>query len=231
MSMTTEKRLQSTFIQKLLLLCFFVCAYVYLLRPYPEQSTYGVMRKTFPMVCLIAYVSMTQKKLWADKYIVFTLIGLSLSIIGDIYLVYSNLLIRGGVVFKMAHIAYFIAIVYSGQQQGSSKVITCIFVTLFLAAYLFSQSLTDKVHFKIGLLFYYIPLFAVGWKAGCVWTGNWLDKTAILSFMAACLFINSDIVLIVTGLEFWIPHSKHIVMSTYYAAQALRAISTTYHSD
>lgn len=239
--MENKGTLRSTYLQKILLICFVVSAVVYLLNPPSNQPIYWqtdyyrymdrVFWKILPMLCLIAYVILTQTQRSWNKYSLYTLIGLCLSTIGDTCLVVPKLLIPGGAVFKMAHVSYYVAIVKGGLQQGGSKVTMCIFVILFIAVYIFSQSLTDSYIRKFGLLLYYVPLFAVGWKAATVFEVNLLDKATILSLVGACLFINSDVVLIINGLGFYIEHSRHIVMATYYGAQAARAISTSYYSD
>ena len=227
--------------QKIRLLPFIVSAVLFLILPYPTESFMGAVSKVLPILCLIAYVIMTRSQyplktkvisletlIPEDGYSFFVLSGLVLSFFGDLLVIFPALALPGGIVFMMVYMLYFIGIEISGRHQGGSqKKTSWFFLLLFFDTYLCTQSLTESYIFKIFIFMYYVPLFVTGWKATAAYQENPKDTAIVFSFIAACLFIASDITVIVSELGFPIPCAEHLFMITYYGAQFGWAVSTS----
>lgn len=227
--------------QKLRLLPFVVSAVFFLIQPYPTESFIGVILKIIPDFCLIAYVMMTRSRfplktksvtmetlMPEDVYSFFILIGLVLSVVGDILVVVPALLVPGGIVFILVHTCYYIGIELSGRHQGGcDKKTSWFFFLLFINTFLCVQSLADSYMAKILIFVYFIFLFGVGWKSAAAVEENPGDKAVMFGCIGACLFILTDAIIFSSLYGFPIPAPEFIFMVAYYGAQFGWAVSTS----
>lgn len=227
--------------QKIRLLPFVVTVTLFLIQPYPTESFLGGILKIIPDICLIAYIIMTRSRfptktktanletlMPEDVYSVFILMGLVLSIFGDLMVIVPALAIPGGFIFMIVHLCYFLGIELSGRHQGGIKKRTSwFFVLLFLDTFLCTQALMESYIGKILIFSYYIFLFGVAWKATAAMEENPGDKAILFGCIGACLFIFSDFIVFTSLLGAPIPCAEFIFMLTYYGAQCGWAVSTS----
>ena len=229
--------------QKLRLLPFVVTATFYLVQPYPTQSFLGVVFKILPILSLIGYVVMTKSQfptktkkasletiLPDDEYSLFVVLGLLGSVIGDILVTIPYLVLVGGLVFLMVHLAYYIGIEVSGRHRACGSSYASLFVLLFLNMFVALQSGLDSFILKLFIFIYLVPLFLTGWKAAAAMEYNPGDKAVMMACIGASVFIFSDFLVILDFNGFPIPFAEHLYMLTYYTAQFGWAVSTSNYS-
>lgn len=227
--------------QKIALLPFFVTSVFFVVQPYEPGSTFlGTVFKLFPILSLIGYIISTKSKfpnstrsvtletiMPEDPYSVFVMLGLAVSVIGDIFTSMSYTLFIGGFLFAAVHLFYIMAINVGGRQKDSSSSCTWLFMLLFINTFLSIQAGTESYFTIIFLFFYFIPLFLAGWKAASALEENPGDKAVLLGCIGACLFIFSDCLVIMEHNEYPIPFVSFFYMLTYYGAQFGWAVSTS----
>lgn len=213
----------------------------FLIQPYPTESFLGAIFKVIPDLCLIAYIIVTRSRfpqktktvslenlIPEDVYSFFILIGLVLSVFGDLMVIVPALMVPGGLLFIMVHLCYYMGIELSGRHQGGSeKKTSWFFLLLFVDTYLCTQSLTGSYWVKIIIFIYYIFLFMAAWKSASALEENPGDKAVLFGCIGACLFILSDFLVFIFLMEFPIPVPEPIFMLAYYGAQFGWAVSTS----
>ncbi|KAL4238396.1 Lysoplasmalogenase-like protein tmem86a [Mactra antiquata] len=227
--------------QKISLLPFFVTSVFFLVQPYEPGSTFlGTIFKLLPILSLIGYIMNTRSKFPSktknanldtimpeDRYSVFVMLGLTVSVIGDIFTSISFTLFIGGALFAAVHLFYMMAINAGGRQKGKKSGCSWLFFLLFLNTFLSIQAGTESYFTILFLFFYFIPLFMAGWKAASALEENPGDKAVLLGCIGACLFIFSDCLVILEHNEYPIPFASFFYMLTYYGAQFGWAVSTS----
>jgi len=178
-----------------------------------------MMIKCLPVLMLIHFVlldgvNMTEAYAYTRKIF----IGLIFSVIGDALLVWE-LFEFGLLSFAIGHVFYTLA--FGFKPRDYKKLLLSIVVGTLAYAYI-----APGVK---GILIYLVPLyialiFAMTWRAGAR-VGKLSRWTKQCSCAGALLFCISDFTIAVNKFAHPVPYSHTIIMSTYYAAQMLIALS------
>lgn len=227
--------------QKIYLLPFVVSAVFFVLQPYQPGSTFlGTIFKILPILSLIGYVIATRAKFPAktkalnletvipeDPYSFCILLGLALSVVGDIFVALPYTMFVGGFLFMFVFACYIIAIEIDGRHKCGNSSSTWLFGLMYINIYLSVQGSSESYIFKGFLLLYFIPLFVAGWKAASALEENPGDKAILMSCIGSSLFIVSDCLVILEHNDYPVPFAEFIYMLTYYGAQFGWATSTS----
>uniref|UniRef100_A0A4X2M611 Lysoplasmalogenase TMEM86B n=1 Tax=Vombatus ursinus TaxID=29139 RepID=A0A4X2M611_VOMUR len=189
---------------------FASCALYFLLwLPPDEPSWNSALTKCLPILCLALFVHDTAP---SGPYGQFIWVGLLCSAIGDILLTWPNWILFGMMAYAVAHLFYLRALGLVPMYQGLLGSVVVMFLFYFGVL---------QPHLPSGLslpVFVYVTILGLMlWRAQAQGTLAALGGL-FLSISGAILawdtFIQS------------LPLGRLIIMVTYYAAQALMALST-----
>jgi uncharacterized membrane protein YhhN len=149
--------------------------------------------------------------------------GLVFSLAGDIFLMLpSDRFIPGLVSFLCAHVFYIAA--FARESRGALSFWTL--VPFLLYGCLMLRVLWPHLgKLKLPVLIYVAAILAMGWTAA----GRRLSteqRGSLLAFLGALLFIASDSVLALDKFRRPFRSAQLLILSTYFAAQWLIALST-----
>lgn len=227
--------------QKIRLLPFVVTSVFFLVQPYQPGSTFlGTIFKILPIISLIGYVITTRAQfptktktpsletiIPEDAYSACILLGLTIAVIGDIFVSLPYTIFIGGILFMVVFACYIVAIEIDGRHRGGYSSSTWLFTLLYINTYLSVQASTESYFVKGFLLLYFVPLFVAGWKAASAVEENPGDKAVLMSCIGASLFIFSDCLVILEHNEYPVPFADFFYMLTYYGAQFGWAVSSS----
>lgn len=189
----------------------------YLAALYSNHQRWKYLLKpgTMLWIILIAITYLPQAGGWGW----WVLVGLLFSIAGDIFLMLPNRFMQGLVAFFLAHLCYITAFPFSwhlGQALGITAIL------LLLSLWFFYRLLPHLRHsnekkLPIAVLLYILVISIMLWKA--VLTGNYL------LIAGAILFYISDAILAWNRFVRSMNWAKYAVITTYYTAQYLFALS------
>ncbi|XP_006868358.1 PREDICTED: lysoplasmalogenase [Chrysochloris asiatica] len=189
---------------------FFLTCMVYFLLWIPEDppSPLGALVKCLPVLSLAA-------GLWARApsgcYTTLLQGGLLCSAVGDVCLIWPEAFLHGMAAFAVAHLLYLAAFGFSPLRLA-----TLLPITLVSSLY-FSLLLPHlPADMTLPVAVYAFLLAAVLWR-GLARGGS--------ARLGGLLFIISDAVLAWDTFAQPLPHSRLVVMTTYYAAQVCFAVS------
>ncbi|XP_012890013.1 PREDICTED: lysoplasmalogenase [Dipodomys ordii] len=188
---------------------FFACAIYFLVWiPESHQSWVSALVKCLPVLCLVAF-------LWAvapgRAYTRLLQGALVCSAVGDACLIWPEAFIYGMVAFAAAHLLYL-------QAFGLSSLRLSLLLCLLLASLVYYGCLLPHLapSMVLPVAAYELVLTTMLWRGlardGCTAWG-------------ALLFTFSDGVLAWNSFAQPLPHARLVIMGTYYAAQALLALS------
>jgi uncharacterized membrane protein YhhN len=189
--------------------------YLYATKHHNQTLIYILKPGTMLMIILFALTSTSSTYTW------WIIIGLFLSLLGDIFLmVPKDRFIYGLVSFLIAHVCYIIAFLQIPLQQGVSVLVT---VSLLAIAILFFIQVVKGKRFKGGYplivaVFTYILLIT-----SMVWVSILTENPFII--VAAFLFYFSDATLAWDRFIKPLKYRHYFVMSTYFLAQYLFSLS------
>ena len=157
------------------------------------------------------------------KYAIF--IGLVFSLAGDMLLVpQTRIFIIGLILFLIAHLFYIRAFTSQGGFSLSLRQLVP-FVLFGIGIYiLLLPGLGDM---KIPVLVYLMIILTMGWQA----LGNMIrgkKRYAMLAFIGALLFMISDTFIAIDNFYYKFENWRIIIISTYFAAQCLLALSVNH---
>jgi uncharacterized membrane protein YhhN len=143
------------------------------------------------------------------------LVGLALSLVGDVLLMLpADLFLPGLVSFLLAHVAYIRAF-SRGRPWRPSAAAVCLAV-YGAAVYVWLWPGLDALRWPV--LVYLAVICTMGWQALDRWRGR-RDRTAALAAAGALLFIVSDTALAVNRFGRPFAAAPLVVLTTYFAAQ------------
>lgn len=148
--------------------------------------------------------------------------GLIFSVAGDIFLMLpSDQFVAALISFLIAHLLYILGFSTVGGIYTSIWSLTpfLLFGVLFM---IFMWG--DLGSLKIPALIYALAIVIMAWQA----FGNWRltdQLPALLAFIGALLFVASDSILTLNRFKFTFKMAQAVILSTYYAAQWLIALS------
>ncbi len=155
------------------------------------------------------------------RYQTFVLLGLLASLAGDVLLMFPRWFVQGLTAFLLAHLCYIGAFTVASTGQttlwyGVPFVVFGVLMLRRLWPYLGNM--------RTPVLAYVAVILIMAWQAANRWLET-RDTAGMLALIGAYLFVASDSVLAfdrfrspIRGAPFWI-------LSTYYAAQLLIALS------
>lgn len=151
--------------------------------------------------------------------------GLILSAIGDVLLsLPGDKFISGLSSFLLAHACYVLGYISMVPMMTwwTTVVILAIGILVFLLLLPNLEAMTLPV------AVYILLIVAMGSATSEYWI-SYHSASARLAFTGACLFILSDLVLAIDRFRSSSKFSRHVVMFTYYTAQALITLSVLSH--
>lgn len=157
-----------------------------------------------------------------SAYGILILIGLTLSLVGDVFLMLpEDRFLAGLGAFLAAHIAYTTAFVQGALVWGP------LYAVLPFALILAGMLRLLWPHtgaMRLPVTFYALVILMMAWRAWVRW-GTLGGTAALFAALGAALFVASDSFLAYNRFVKALPWAPIWVMSTYYAAQWLIALS------
>ena len=185
----------------------------------PPIQIYIFKPLTMVFILLIAVLKTKE----APAFYAFAIIaGLVCSMAGDIFLMLpSDQFILGLISFLIAHLFYIAAFTY-GRKIRPAPWLLIPFVLYGILIYgILSPYLGEM---KLPVAAYIVVILVMGWRAWERWSQT-AEKTALLAFLGAILFIISDSVLALNRFREPFEVARALNLSTYFAAQWLIALS------
>jgi uncharacterized membrane protein YhhN len=176
--------------------------------------------KPVTMACIIVLGCLQPST--SSMYKALVIAGLCLSLAGDVLLVLpQERFLPGLVAFLLAHCAYLAAFTLSAPTSGSKQALVPFVVVLVGAGRLLWGHLGAM---RVPVLVYAVVIVAMAWRAWvrCFAFGGWEPLAAA---MGALLFVASDLALAYSRFVRRLPVAQVIVLSPYFAAQTLIALS------
>ncbi|XP_072494702.1 lysoplasmalogenase TMEM86B-like [Notamacropus eugenii] len=193
------------------LVSFFASCILYFLLwlPAAEPSWSSALAKCLPILCLALFVHSTAP---SGSYSQFIWVGLFCSALGDFVLTWPNLFLLGLAAFALAYVSYLKALGWHPLRLTLLEPVIAVF-TLYLG--ILQPHLPSSL--SVPVLVYAVTLGLMLWRALA------RGRPAALGGL---FFGISD------ALQAWntfirpLPSGRLLIMVTYYAAQALMALST-----
>ena len=172
--------------------------------------------------CLVILLAWQVKQPVTAGYRVAILAGLSFSLIGDIFLMLpADRFIAGLVAFLIAHLCYIVAFTSrTGFQLSIPWLIPCLLIGGVMLALLWPH----LGGLKVPVLVYMVVILVMLWQA-LGQLGRETQLSVLLAAIGAVWFVISDSTLALNRFREPFAASRAIVLSTYYLAQWLIALS------
>ena len=157
-----------------------------------------------------------------QKYKIFILLGLLFSLLGDVFLIYPNKhFTKGLIAFLIGHLFYIVAFIVSNGFHYTEW----IYLPLVIIGIIYLINILPYSGNKTIPIIIYIFIIAImGWLA--LERLNSLQTIgALLSATGAILFMISDSILALNKFRKQFRSAELIILSTYYTAQWLLALS------
>lgn len=208
------------------LIPFFKCAIIYFVAWLPAEypSLLSLIIKCLPIICLIYFVGtqgITLERTHDYPRRIF--VGLIFSCIGDALLIWQDkYFVIAMVAFAIAHISYiraFNLLTVQPYRWLKSLPFLCGYSC---AMYHFYPGL--KGILLPGVFVYVLILCGMGWTA-VTRLDNVCSWTSLAGCIGANIFIISDTIIGVNEFVGEVPMARVMIMSTYYIAQVLLALS------
>jgi uncharacterized membrane protein YhhN len=152
------------------------------------------------------------------------MIGLVFSLAGDVFLMLpGNRFLAGLISFLIAHLAYIAAF---ANPAGFYTAFLGLLPFLVYGAAVYAFLWLGLGKMKVPALVYMLTIVIMAWQALGQWqqTG---ESRALLALAGALLFVVSDSVLAINRFRRPFPAAQAIIMTTYFAAQWLIALSVS----
>lgn len=177
--------------------------------------------KPLTMVFILLIAVLKTKK--APAFYAYAIIaGLVCSMAGDIFLMLpSDQFILGLISFLIAHLFYITAFTY-GRKIRPAPWLLIPFVLYGILMYGILSPYLGVM--KLPVAAYIIVILIMGWRAWERWSHT-AERTALLAFLGAVLFVISDSVLALNRFREPFEVARALNLSTYFAAQWLIALS------
>lgn len=205
----------------LLLIAIFLSAMIYLVGDFRKKAIIKYIFKPLTTILIIS-LAVFQLPEVSETYKYLIIIGLTLSLFGDVFLMLpSDKFIHGLASFLVAHIFFIWAFTlgFGPYFEFSLLIPAAIYTVVFLWVLL---PKTGKM--KLPVLIYALMLMVFMWQA----SGRFFylaETTAFYTFIGAILFIISDSVLAFDRFVRTYKFSQTLILLTYWGAQTLLALS------
>ncbi|MBN1681323.1 MAG: lysoplasmalogenase [Anaerolineae bacterium] len=171
---------------------------------------------------LIILIALSDTDPISTTYHVLIVAGLVASLAGDVFLMLPpDYFVRGLISFLFAHIFYIIAFTVEGD--GTAPFWTIIPFVVYGVIILW-RLWPDIGSLKIPVMVYITAILIMAWQAA----NRWLETEqngSLLALAGAYLFVASDSVLAVERFKHPFRSARFWVLSSYFAAQTLIALS------
>ena len=197
-----------------------VFSIIYIFRIGLEGSDLIMLFKLIPMV-LIIILAITSKASNIKKYFLLITTGLIICAIGDYTIQWF---IIGLSFFLVGHLFYISAFLSTNEQKPPKSVLAVLILFGVIMAAIIAGGLfkDGDVVMGIAIIAYISVILTMGWTA-------WRTKSKF-AIIGATLFIISDTILALNKFTVDVPYSGVLIMSTYYGAQILLALSISQYS-
>ncbi|WP_339261286.1 lysoplasmalogenase [Lysinibacillus sp. FSL K6-3209] len=207
--------------KKLLLTCIIVFGLYYIFFFSHIDQSVKLIFKVIPMILLI-FMAITQKAQSIKKYQRFIIIGLVFCMIGDYTLQWFLI---GLTSFLIGHVFYIFAFSSTSEQPVPTwaKIGLLLYgaaMAIWIASTVFKSGETVLT---FAVLAYISIILTMGWTA--------IRTSSPFAIIGALLFITSDSYLAINKFIMPLPFAHEIIMTTYYSAQILIALSILQYSE
>jgi uncharacterized membrane protein YhhN len=174
-------------------------------------------------VALIILIAVQAKFPVPSFYRYMIVLGLLFSLVGDVFLMLPrDRFIQGLLSFLVAHLLYITAFTFGGARSLSVWGA----VPLLLYGGLMLRLLWPRLgKMRVPVVIYMSVILVMAWQALNVWLAQG-HVSSLLAFVGALLFVASDSVLAVNRFKSSFRSAQAVILSTYFSAQWLIALST-----
>jgi uncharacterized membrane protein YhhN len=187
-----------------------------------RPATAGLL-KAIPIAILAALVA-AEPAVVSTRYRWLVFAGLLWSLGGDLWLVFPSGFVPGLVNFLVAHVLYVVAFAPGGGWDARSVALLVPFLVAggAMLAYLRPHLGKDRAPVAV----YVAVILAMGWRAAARAVAATVpEPSGTLALVGALLFVTSDSVLAVDRFARRFAAANGVLMTLYYAAQTLIALS------
>jgi len=185
----------------------------------PRRHVYIFKPLTTSLIIIIALTTVPPVSTFY-KYVIVA--GLLFSLAGDIFLMLpADRFMAGLISFFVAHVAYIVAF---ASSAGGYTSLWGLLPFLIYGLIIFGLLAPHPDNLKIPVAAYVMVILLMGWQA----LGQWIQIDrwgTLLALFGALLFIASDSVLAIDRFKQPFKSARLIVLSTYFSAQWLIALS------
>lgn len=202
----------------ILLIIFFSLAHIFVDYKFKE---FIFITKPVPMILIIILCITTEAKISNDfKYLI--LLGLIFSLTGDIFLMLkSDQFTKGLFSFLIAHLFYISAIIFTSGFHFSFLMFSISFIYLILIILVI---VPKSESIKLYTVIYSFIIIFLLWQS--YERMEYLDSAISTLFAAGIfLFTISDTILAYNKFVMRFPSAQLLILSTYFTAQTLIALS------
>jgi uncharacterized membrane protein YhhN len=154
--------------------------------------------------------------------------GLLFSLAGDIFLMLPrDRFIPGLVSFLIAHLFYIAAFTLDGALARPS--LLAAIALLVYGGVMLRLLLPTLGKMRLPVMVYMLVILLMVWQASNRWVNTW-TMASLLAFAGAWVFAASDSVLALNRFRREFKSAQFLILTTYFAAQWLIALSVWYHA-
>lgn len=195
-----------------------VCASIHIVDKYRTMSVLSYVFKPLTTLLILLYAFCFSAEI--NLFVVLIVLGLMLSLIGDIFLLSTKAqcFIGGLVSFLLAHIAYIVAFSLRLTQFHWWVIVVMLLYAIVFYLMLYRRLGSDRIAVAV----YIIVIVAMGAVAVNVYIVN-MSLSSLYMLLGALCFMFSDSVLAWDKFKRKLKHEPSLVMISYYLAQYLIA--------
>ena len=192
-----------------------------ILAQYRESARLEYVFKPLTTALIIVVALVGGEGLFTSRYQTYILLGLVASLAGDVLLMFPARFTQGLAAFLIAHLFYIAAFTLAGTGRT-----TLLYAIPFIAygAMMLWRLWPTLGAMKIPVTVYIGVILIMAWQAANRWLET-RDTAGALALFGAYLFVASDAVLAGDRFRGRIRYAPFWVLSTYFAAQLLIALS------
>lgn len=198
------------------LLLIFIFSTVSIYAKYNLQKVYSYV-KAIPLILLIIFFISKSNFSFEVEYFVF--IGLILSLLGDIALLFKKHFYLGLIFFLLAHLLYFL-----GFYIYAAKINFILLIPFLIYSFIFFFTLKLRdIKQKIAVVLYILAISLMGFSA----LNLLIYEFRLANFLIFCgsiLFVFSDSILALNKFKEPFKIAEFLILSSYYLAQTLITI-------
>jgi uncharacterized membrane protein YhhN len=185
----------------------------------PRQWAYLFKPLTMVLILLLAWLAPMPA---FPAYRTLVLVGLMLSLAGDVFLMLpGDYFLPGLVSFLAAHIAYVVAF---GTRAGWQFSWVALFPFLVVGVVMWGVLRAHLGKMKMPAFIYILAILLMGWQATNAWIADPTPLT-LLGIIGAVIFMVSDSALSINRFRTPFHWAQLVVLGTYFVAQWLIALS------